>query len=87
MPPLKPEGLAAISKLLADTSELSYRSAGLLGKAFSKASQYIAKAPATGYYAVQKIGWNHRGERAVGSGRNVPRVDVEVIQGRAFGVR
>jgi hypothetical protein len=61
--------------------------AGLRGPAFSKMSQHISNAPPIGHVARHTIGWNHLGQRAYGSGRNVPRVDLEVIQGRAFGDR
>jgi hypothetical protein len=50
-------------------------------------SQHISNAPPIGHVARHTIGWNHLGQRAYGSGRNVPRVDLEVIQGRAFGDR
>lgn len=87
-PPLRAMGLAQLStNLLVQTRNIRFESAGLRGPAFAKMSQHISNAPATGFYARHVIGWNHLGQRAVGSGRNVPRVDLEVIQGRAFGDR
>lgn len=87
-PLLRAEGLTALSlTLLNATREIRFASAGLRGPAFAKMSQHIVNAPAIGHGARHTIGWNHLGQRAYGSGRNVPRVDLEVIQGRAFGER
>lgn len=88
IPPLRVTGLAQLStNLLVQTQNIRFESAGLRGAAFAKMSQHISNAPFMGFYAEHKIGWNHRGERALGSGRNVPRVDLEVKKGRAFGDR
>lgn len=87
-PPLRSMGLAQLStNLLVQTRNIRFEFAGLRAAAFTKMSQHITKAPPTGFYARHVIGWNHLGQRALGSGRNVPRVDLEVIQGRAFGDR
>lgn len=84
-PPLRPEGFVELSALMVATQVINWRSAGLRGPAFAKMSKHLASSPPPGFYARHVIGWNHLGQRAVGSGRNVPRVDLEVIQGRAFG--
>lgn len=85
VPPLRAEGTAALSKLFSDTQAISYKSASLRGPAFVKMEQHINKSPSLGFLARHVVGWNQLGRRAFGSGRNVPRVDLEVIKGRAFG--
>lgn len=85
-PPTRAVGLAQLStNLLVQTQNVRFESAGLRGPAFSKMSQHIKNAPPMGFYARHVTGWNHLGRRALGSGRNVPRVDLEVTLGRAFG--
>jgi len=93
VPPLRLEGLAAISGvLLPATQAVSFGSAGYRGPAFAKMSQHISKAPPIGFLAGHRIGWaiNHATGQAVPNQRAIggaPRVDLEVIQGRAFGDR
>ena len=92
-PPLKPEGLTALSAdLLLSTRLINYASAGHRGPAFSKMSQHIQSAPPAGFLAGHRMGWGIHS--ATGSavpnlraGPNAPRVDLEVHAGRAFGVR
>lgn len=87
-PPLRAVGLAQLStNLLVQTQNIRHESAGLRGAAFAKMSRHIANAPPIGFVARHVAGWNHLGRRAFGSGRNVPRVDLEVTRGRAFGDR
>ena len=75
--PLRAMGLAQLStNLLLQTRNINFASAGLRGAAFAKMSQHISSAPSNGFYARHVIGWNHNGQRALGSGRNVPRVDL-----------
>ncbi len=90
-PPLKPEGLAAISLLLLQTQAISYKSAGYRGAAFSKMSKYIKKAPPIGFLADHRIGFGIAEDGSVKinqkAGRNPARVDLEVRKGRAFGLK
>lgn len=91
VPPLKPEGLAALPILLVQTVEASYASAGLRGPAFAAMSRHIVSAPPMGFLAGHRKGWgvtpNGRLRPNLSAGRNAPRVDLEVQAGRAFGVR
>ncbi len=93
IPPLRIEGLSALSSiLLPQTRALNYRSAGHRGPAFSKMSQHISSSPPMGFLAGHRMGWgiHHATGRAVPNlraGPNAPRVDLEVHAGRAFGDR
>lgn len=97
VPPLRPEGLSALSAvLLPQTMVISPRSAGYRGPAFSKMSQHIRNAAPLGFVAPHRFGWainpatgiavpNQRIRAGHPSGP--PRVDIEVVLGRAFGDR
>lgn len=93
LPPLKPEGLMALSgDLLPRTRQISFASAGHRGPAFSKMSQHIRSAPATGFETGHRIGWGIHPDTGsavpnLRAGPSAPRVDLEVHAGRAFGVR
>lgn len=88
-PPLRPEGLGAVSGLLVQTQAISYRSVGRRGKAFSAMSKHISKAPSLGFESGHRIGFGVTpdGDLRINqkAGRNAPRVDLEVHRGRAFG--
>lgn len=88
-PPLRPEGLGAVSGLLVQTRAISYRSVGRRGKAFSAMSKHIRKAPSLGFESGHRIGFGVTpdGDLRINqkAGRNAPRVDLEVHRGRAFG--
>ena len=95
VPPLRPEGLAALSGLFAQTQGINFKSAGYRGPAFSKMSQYIKKSPLIGFGAHSK-GWaiEPNTKKAVPNLRvkgdpiyGPPRVDLEIKVGRAFGDR
>ena len=92
IPPLRPEGLSALSaNLLPQTAAISYESAGYRGPAFSRMSQYIESSPPIGFTPMQSGGWSidARGQAVRnfkrGVSRNAPRIDMEVHAGRAFG--
>jgi hypothetical protein len=93
IPPIRPEGLAALSAdLLLRTRAISFASAGHRGPAFSRMSQHISNSPAIGFMAGHTIGWGidaATGRAVINTraGPNAPRVDLEVHAGRAFGVR
>ena len=91
IPPLRPEGLAALSGLLAQTQMFSYASAGLRGPAFAAMSKHISSAPPMGFLAGHRKGWgvtpNGRLRPNLSAGPNAPRVDLEVHVGRALGDR
>lgn len=91
LPPLKPEGLAALPFLLGKTTAINYASAGLRGPAFAAMSRHIVSAPPMGFLAGHRKGWgvtpNGRLRPNLSAGPNAPRVDLEVHAGRAFGVR
>ncbi|WP_103255610.1 hypothetical protein [Tabrizicola aquatica] len=93
IPPLRPEGLVALSgDLLPRTRAISFTSAGHRGPAFSKMSQHIQSAPPTGFLAGHRMGWGIHPATGLAvpnlrAGPAAPRVDLEVHAGRAFGVR
>lgn len=93
MPPLKAEGLTALSgDLLPRTRSINFASAGYRGPAFSKMSQHIQSAPPSGFLAGHRMGWGiHPATGAavpnLRAGPDAPRVDLEVHAGRAFGTR
>lgn len=91
-PPLRPEGLSALSAiLLPQTMAISGGSAGWRGPAFSKMSQYISNSPPMGFTPANSGGWSITETGGVvrnfgrGAGRNAPRVDLDIFVGRAFG--
>jgi hypothetical protein len=87
--PLRAEGRGMVSALLAATAAVSYQGAGLRGPAFSKMSQHVNAAPPSGFFAGHRAGWGITAAgtvvRNTSAGRDAPRVDLEVIRGRAFG--
>lgn len=91
-PPLKPEGLHLLSNvLLMQVRMFNYASAGLRAPAFSRMSQHVRSAPAIGFVAGHRRGFGITPQGQVrpntAAGPNAPRVDLEVITGRAFGAR
>jgi hypothetical protein len=93
VPPLRPEGLSAVSGvLLPQVAAISYESAGYRGQAFSKMSKHIRDSPSEGFLAGHRVGWGihpatRQAVRNLRAGPDAPRVDLEVHRGRAFGVR
>lgn len=94
IPPLRPEGLGALSAyLLPATAAIAYRSAGYRGPVFAAMSQYISKSPPMGFMPANSGGWSISGGGVAvrnfsrGVGRNAPRVDLDIFVGRAFGDR
>lgn len=92
IPPLKPEGFHLLSNvLLVQVRMFNYASAGLRGPAFAQMSQHVRSAPAIGFVAGHRRGYGITPQGQVrpntAAGPNAPRVDLEVITGRAFGVR
>ena len=92
IPPLKPEGFHLLSNvLLVQVRLFNYASAGLRGPAFARMSQHVRSAPAIGFVAGHRRGFGITPQGQVrpntAAGPNAPRVDLEVITGRAFGVR
>ncbi|WP_417842458.1 hypothetical protein [Thalassospira sp.] len=89
IPPLRPEGLEAVSNLFLETQSVNYRSAGLRGKAFSAMSKHISSVSSDGFRAGYRKGFGITPEGKlrpnIVAGKNAPRVDLEVHAGRAFG--
>lgn len=91
-PPLRPEGLGALSGiLLPETMAIRRESAFLRGPAFASMSRFISNSSPLGFTPADSGGWSITStgtvvrNRSRGAGPNAPRVDIDIFAGRAFG--